>query len=455
METTNNTKPISLHVIFKTWWPLAASWLLMALELPALSAVTARLANPKINLAAYGGIVFPLALIVEAPIIMLLAASTALSKDWKSYQKIRKFMMVTSGLLTALHAAIAFTPLYYFVVEKLIGAPSEIVEPGRIGLMIMLPWTWAIAYRRFNQGVLIRFGHSRSVGVGTLVRLGADIVVLALGYLQGDIPGIVVASSAVAAGVLCEALYVGIRVRSVINNELKLAPSADIELTWRKFGNFYFPLALTSLMTLITQPLISSALSRMPQALDSLAVWPIVSGLIFILRSGGVAYNEVVVTLLDKPGSTNTLRRFATILTTTTSAILIIITATPLSKFWLQNLSALTPPLASLAKTSLWFGLVIPGANTLQSWYQGAILQSKKTRGISEAVALFLGIILLTFGVGIVWGKIPGLYIGVIGFSLGMTVQAGWLWYRSRPALKKTRERDQSLSKANPIFPRT
>ena len=59
--------------------PLAASWALMGIELPLVAAVMARFPEPDINLAAYGGIVFPLALIIEAPIIMLLAASTALS----------------------------------------------------------------------------------------------------------------------------------------------------------------------------------------------------------------------------------------------------------------------------------------------------------------------------------------------------------------------------------------
>ena len=42
----------------------------------ALAATMARLPDPAVNLAAFGGIVFPLALLVEAPIIMLLAAST-------------------------------------------------------------------------------------------------------------------------------------------------------------------------------------------------------------------------------------------------------------------------------------------------------------------------------------------------------------------------------------------
>jgi hypothetical protein len=128
---THHDAGLTLNRILNTWWPLAISWLFMGLELPALSSIVARLPEPKINLAAYGGVVYPLALIIESPIIMLLAASTALSKDWDSYQKIRKFMMWTSAILTGMHILIAFTPVYYLVVEKLIGAPVEIVEPAR------------------------------------------------------------------------------------------------------------------------------------------------------------------------------------------------------------------------------------------------------------------------------------------------------------------------------------
>ena len=177
---------LSTQRIFHTWWPLAASWLLMGIELPVISAVIARLVNPEINLAAYGGVIWPLALIIESPIIMLLAASTALSKDWAAFIKIRRFMMIASAFLTLLHILIAFTPLYYFVVRQVMGVPEEVVEPARVGLMIMTPWTWAIAYRRFLQGVLIRFGHSRAVSTGTMIRLSADLTVLAIGYVVNN-----------------------------------------------------------------------------------------------------------------------------------------------------------------------------------------------------------------------------------------------------------------------------
>ncbi len=432
---------ISRKRILQTWWPLAMSWFLMALELPALSAVLARMSEPKINLAAYGGIVFPMALIIEAPIIMLLAASTALSKDWQSYRKIRKFMHVVSGSLTFVHIVVVATPLYYFIAEDIIGAPSEIIDPARLGLALMLPWTWSVAYRRFNQGVLIRYQHTGTIGKGTLIRLSADLTVLLVSYFSDAVPGIAAAAGAVALGVVAEAVYIGIKVQPVLTNQLKQEPVIRPELNRRTFLSFYTPLALTSLITLLSQPLISAALSRMPRALDSLAVWPVLSGLLFILRSPGVAYNEVVVSLIGEPGAFPGLRRFAGQLAAATTALLLFVAATPLSDFWFEDISALPPSLISLASTAMWFGLLAPGANALQSWFQGLIVHSRKTRGIPEAVALFL---LVTTGIYVFGIRVftqPGIYIGVLGFSAGMIVQAVWLWFRSRPAVVEIQQR--------------
>lgn len=430
---------LPLRRVFNTWWPLAASWLFMSLELPALSAVVARLPQPEIGLAAYGGVVFPLALIIEAPIIMLLAASTALSKDWASYQKVRRFMLWSGGLLTVLHIAIAFTPLYEIVVGQWINPPAEILEPARIGLQIMTPWTWAIAYRRFNQGVLIRFGHPQSVTTGTFIRLSSNAAVLAAGYFYGQLPGIVVATSAVAVGVTAEALYVGLRVQPVLHKELRLAPPVKPVLTYPEFSRFYVPLALTSLITLAVQPIGSAALSRMPQALESLAVWPVMSGLIFMLRSLGMAFNEVVVALLDEPQAYRSLRRFVTLLSTSTSLVLLLVAATPLSALWFEKVSALAPSLADLAQSALWLAVPMPALTALQSWYQGAILHSRKTRGIPEAVVAFMVVIAIILQIGIKSQLYTGLYVGLLAFTAGTLAQTVWLWLRSRPAMQQVR----------------
>jgi hypothetical protein len=127
---------------------------------------------------------------------------------------------------------------------------------------------------------------------------------------------------------------------------------------------------MTSLLTLLTNPIGSAAMSRMPQAISSLATWGVVSGLVFMLRSMGIAFNEVVVALLDQPYSSPSLRRFSTLLSAIGSLALLLIAATPLSTIWFEQISALPPDLAELAGNSLWIALPLPLLSVLQSWYR-------------------------------------------------------------------------------------
>lgn len=415
----------------------------MGIELPMLSAVVARLQDPEIHLAAYGSVVHPLSMIIESPIIMLLAASTALSKDWVSYQKLRRFMMVSGAVLTLVHILVAFTPLSYFVIADLVGAPQEVVEPARIGLMIMTPWTWSIAYRRFNQGVLIRFGHSDKVGTGTLVRLAGNAIMLSIGYIVGTIPGTIVAASGVALGVVGEAAYAGYSVRPVLEKELKMAPPVAEPIHLRSFFAFYIPLAMTSLITLLANPIGSAAISRMPEALASLAVWTVVTSLVFIIRSAGTALNEVVVALLDEPFAVPNLRRFTYMLAGATTLLIMLIAGTPLSGLWFGQVMALDPELVGLASKSLWLALPTPAMTVFQSWFQGTMLNDRRTRGITESVIVYLVMTALVMAAGVIWGKAAGIYVGVAAMSIASIGQTIWLWIRSRKAFANVLVRDR------------
>ena len=439
--TTSKIQTIPIKKIFKTWWPLAASWFFMSLESIGVSAVIARLANPEINLAAYGGIVAPVAIIIESPVIMLLSASTALSKDWSLYRQLRRYMIWLAAAVTGIHLLVTFTPLYYFIVRTLIGAPEEIIAPARIGLAIMLPWSAAIAYRRFNQGVLIRFGHSDAVAVGTAVRLMANAVVLTAAYLLGGVPGVVAGAVAQALGVTSEAVYVGFRVRPVLVYQVRHAPPAD-PITLKEFSQFYIPLALTSLMTFIWQPIGSAGISRMPNPIDSLAVWPVISGLTFMLRSLGIALNEVVVAMLDQPRSFDNLRRFTRYLSATLGAISVLIAVTPLSLLWFNRVSALPPSLSEIAQIGFLLSIPMASLATSQSWYQGLILHGRNTRGIPESVAIFLISAILILGVGVVWGAFAGAYVGSAAYTLASLAQTAWLWHRSLPVQRNVQKRD-------------
>ena len=101
---------LSLRRIFIFWVPLAATWLMMATEGPFLAAVIARLADPKFNLAAYG-VAFAIAVFIEAPIIMMMSASTALVKDRNSYFKLRNFTYALNSITTLIMVIFILPPV--------------------------------------------------------------------------------------------------------------------------------------------------------------------------------------------------------------------------------------------------------------------------------------------------------------------------------------------------------
>lgn len=441
MTTTQSTptevQPLSMKKVMATWLPLVASWMLMSIELPAINAIIARLQNAEINLAAYGGVVYPIALTIEAPVIMLLAAATALSRDWISYQRLKKITLWIGGILTALHLTIALTPIYDFIVNVLLQVPEALVEPGRIGLLFLTPWTLAIAYRRFQQGTMIRFGHSHMVGETTLVRLVTVSIVLVIGITLKTIPGTLLAGLAQGLGVSAEAIYAGLRIRKILP-DIKTAPPAARPLTIKRFVSFYLPLALTSSLWLLWLPLISGTVSRMPDPLESLAIWSVVSGLLFMFRSPGVAYNETVVALLEEPRSFHVLQKFSRVASLITVSVAILFVVTPLSELWFGTIASLPPDRVEIARITLAFGIPLTILSVYISLFQGLIVNREKTGPVAEAVVVFLlslGAVLVT---GVLTETFKGVYVASAAFMIAHLTQGLWLMVRSREERRRT-----------------
>ena len=145
---------LSYKKIFLFWIPLAITWLMMSVEGPYLSALIARMGDPKYNLAAFG-ISFSFALIVEAPVIMLMSAATALVDSYNSFQKLKTFTYILNTLITLFMLVILIPSVFNFIAVDLIDLPIEVVEITYWAFAALLPWPAAIGYRRFYQGILI------------------------------------------------------------------------------------------------------------------------------------------------------------------------------------------------------------------------------------------------------------------------------------------------------------
>ena len=375
--------------ILAFWLPLAATWLMMSLEGPFLTALIARLANAKFNLAAFG-VAFSLAMLVEAPIIMILSTATALVRGRASFLALRRFIAGLNAAITVAMLVLLSGPVFRAVAEGAIGLPADVARLARFGLALLLPWPAAIGYRRFYQGVLIRSGETRRVALGTVVRLATMAVVGAALFAATELPGIAVGAAALSVGVVCEAaasrVMAGRAVRRLLRGEE--GPALALPAIVR----FYYPLALTSLLTLGLQPLLTFFIGQSRYAIESLAVLPVLNALVFVFRSAGLAYQEVVIALAGAGAeSVRQLRRFATGLGWATAAGLAVVAFTPLASVALGSGAGLADELAAFAFTPLRVLCLMPALEVLLSWQRSLLVVAHRTAVVTLGTAVEIG----------------------------------------------------------------
>jgi hypothetical protein len=375
--------------IFRFWLPLAATWLMMAVEGPFLAAVIARLAEPTYNLAAYG-VAFSLALVVEAPVIMIMSAATALARNRLSYIRLRTFTHALNAGVTLAMVVALLPPIFNALAYSLIGLPPEVASRTHIALLILLPWPAAIGIRRLYQGVLIRHRLTRRVAYGTVVRLAAMFGTAFALARHGDIEGAWVGAAALTMGVSCEAVASRFMANGALR-QLMAVPgvASGAAASWVALTRFYYPLALTTLLSLGIHPVVTFFVGNSRMSLESLAVLPVIGSLVFIFRSLGLAYQEVVIALIgDEQEGYAPLRTFGLLLSLGVAVGLSLIAWTPLAGVWFRNVSGLTDELAAFAITPTRILAVIPGLTAILSFQRAVMVIRNTTNRVTWATII-------------------------------------------------------------------
>ncbi len=432
----------STRSIFLFWVPLAATWLMMAVEGPFIAAVIARLPDEKYNLAAYG-VAFAFAVLTEAPVMMLMSAATALVKGGKSYRRLRNFSRALGAGTTMLVVLILVPPVYHWLTLSVIEIPARVADLTYGALWFFLPWPAAIGYRRFLQGVLIRSDKTRLVALGTLVRLGAMAGTGVLGAWFLRMPGAWVGTLALAVGVCAEAAAARVMAASTIRELLRSeddATDGSDGLDYRSIVHFYYPLALTSLMGIAVQPMLTFFMGRAPQPVDSLAVFPVVQALSFVFRSLGLSFQDAGIALMgDRHEHFPELKDFALGLGIATATGIGLVAYTPLAHVWFGTISGLSRELESVALVPARVILPLPALSMLLSLQRAVLVKGHRTRPITVATATEVSTIALVF-LSLGWGLgVVGATAAFTSFTVGRGVANLYLMPRVRAVLEESR----------------
>lgn len=421
---------LTYRQIIAFWIPLGVMWLLMAAEQPGLSAVIARMAEPELHLAAFG-VVFALALVVESPIIQMLAAATALSGHRANYQLLLRFMHIMAIALTLIHLLVGLTPAYDLLVSGILRVPETVAEAGRIPFVIVAPFSAAVGYRRFWQGVLIRHGKTWVVPVSIVIRLIAVAVVLVAGLRSWNLSGSTLAAIALSTGVVVAALVAGVLNAVLVMPDLPEPAEGESVMGWHGLMQFYVPLSMTTIIFLLTRPVITFGIARAFLADESLALWPVLNGFLFIFSSLGLSYQETGIALLQSnPESLTRLRRFTLGLALVLSGVMLVAAITPLGTWWFRDVSGLSPALLELAGVPLLILVIEPALLAYKAWYRAGYVLNGRTRVLAEGVVVnTVALFLLVFAGSMVTG-LPGVTSAAIALALSQILENVYLLIR-------------------------
>jgi hypothetical protein len=412
-----NKETLTLKQIFFFWVPLALTWLMMAAEGPFLTAIIARLPDPKYNLAAFG-VAFSLAVMAESPILMVMSASTALVKDRDSLLKMRNFTYALNGLLMLAMIVLIMPPVFTFVTETLLGLPETVSSLTYKACVVLIPWPAAIGYRRFYQGILIRSNLTRRVAYGTVVRLSAMSLTGVICFVFTRMEGVLVGGLSLSMAVCAEAVASKVMARRS-EKEILSGGTSQFMMSYGDITRFYYPLALTTILGVGLIPLVTFFMGHSRMPVESLAVFPVISSLVFIFRSMGLSFQEVGIALLgERYQSYTPLRNFALLLGLFVTGALGLVALTPLSSVWFQHVSGLSRELYELAVMPTRVLVIMPGLMVLLSFQRSILVNSRRTHPITLATAIEVGGV-----IAFLFLTIRSLdMIGVIGAALSLLI---------------------------------
>jgi progressive ankylosis protein len=155
-------------------------------------------------------------------------------------------------------------------------------------------------------------------------------------------------------------------------------------------------------------------------AVESLAVLPVVSSLVFIFRSPGLSYQEVNIALIGKEKQNyKTLRNFAVYLGLLVTVLISLLAFTPLANLWFINISGLSTELAGLAYLPLKILVILPALTVLLNFQRSILIVNGTTGPISVATAIELTGIIIVLLVCVVFLNLAGVVAASLAFVIG------------------------------------
>ncbi|MBI4758472.1 MAG: hypothetical protein HY783_05665 [Chloroflexi bacterium] len=232
------------------------------------------------------------------------------------------------------------------------------------------------------------------------------------------------------AGALVEALFATGWLR-LAGNRLNETPLPSQHLTASRLGRFYWPLALTSVLTVLSWPLLNAGIGRAAAPEQSLAAWPVILSLLWLFTTPLQMLQQTTIALVRDAPSLRAIHHFALALGAVASGLLGMVSFTTLLEVFLLHVLAVPAEIAGFVVLAGRLLASLPFLTAAQAFYQGLLIGRKHTAAVRTAMVANLLILSSVLVVGIRWGVVPGFLLAAVAMTMGLLAEVGWLWWQA------------------------
>ncbi|MBD2663860.1 hypothetical protein [Richelia sinica] len=419
---------VNLGTLWREFLPLSLSDVTMACGDPMMTTTLAHLPDAQINLAAVGT-AKSLAIFFESPIIMILHAANALAATQDSRKALWQFTLLVGGGLTFLLSLLGLPMIFNVVGVTLLGIPSAMLATVSQVLLLMGGWPFAIAWRRYFQGLLIYHGQSHAIAKASICRLFTLAVVLTIGFFC-KISGGVLAGIALITGVIVEAIVVTIFARwSGATLPPETASKPNLPRNLPQVWKFYLPLANSMMVVWGGRAILISILARAEDGTIAIAAWSAAWGLVLVIANSTRMVQQMVIKYRHQV-SDRQLLTFAASVGAVCSSLLLLMSVTPAGDRIIESFIGNDLTLAQSIKPVLTICIIVPLFVALQNATQGFLVSESRTSHVNFSTLLGTGILLIVATFAINQG-LNGAIAAAIAMITSMLVEVIYLmWQR-------------------------
>lgn len=365
------------------YWPLTLTSVAMQLQAQFQNAVLARYPDADAELATFA-LASSSFQLLNSFLIFVPQTVTVLAISPGARAACLRYIVGVSIALSLPMAWIAYSATGTGTLAALLKIPDSVLPDVVQYLQWLTPLLVVNALRQYYTGLLIQSERTRVVTVLNFVQLGSLLGVLLLGHRLEWVAMKTLASATIASNVL-HLLLIWRTARPCGTDRPAPTGSSD-GLSYRKFMDFFWPMAFTSGMFALSRPLTYAYVNRTASAVVTVAALRLAFDLSLLFQNPVNQFRHLYTTygLADPVG----VRRYTLRVTMGLTAVMVAISFTPLSRIILGDLMGVEGAVLNQATGALRMMCLGPLVLASRNLSHGHMMIKRRTNGMAGGALL-------------------------------------------------------------------